>query len=73
MEIFDGLTYNSSSLGKFCGRSVPSPIAVLGLQARVIFHAGERHLESLQGIRITYVTAQLGKCNNGIVFIKFIL
>lgn len=62
IEFFDGLSFNASSLGKFCGQiPPPMPIITTGLQARVVFHASDEHPDHLRGVRVTYTIALLGK------------
>lgn len=62
IEFFDGLSVDSSSLGRFCGENPPSPIGTTGLQARVVFRASDEHPDDLRGVRVTYTIALPGKC-----------
>ena len=62
IQFFDGLSYNTS-LGKFCGTIPPRPIAMSGLEARVVFVASDEHPDHLRGVRITYSVALLGEDN----------
>lgn len=61
IEFFDGISYNATSLGRFCGRNPPPPIGTTGLQARVVFRASEEHPDQLRGVRVTYSIALLGE------------
>lgn len=61
IEFFDGLSFNASSLGRFCGQNPPGTISTTGLQARVVFHASDEHPDHLRGVRVTYTIALKGK------------
>ena len=62
IEFFDGVSVNSSSLGRFCGHTPPpSPIGTTGVQAKVVFHAHHEHADHLRGVRVTYGIALRGK------------
>lgn len=61
IEFFDGLSVNSTSLGRYCGRNPPPPIAATGVQVRVVFRASEEHPQNLRGVRVTYSIALLGE------------
>ena len=56
IEFFDGISANSSSLGRYCGRNPPPALLTSGLQATVVFHAHTEHPNDLQGVRVTYNT-----------------
>lgn len=61
IEFFDGLSFNASSLGRFCGQNPPMTIHTTGMQARVVFQASDEHPDHLRGVRVTYTIALLGK------------
>ena len=61
IEFYDGLNFNSTSLGRYCGSNPPPPIAATGVQARVVFRASQIHPQNLRGVRVTYSVALMGE------------
>ena len=60
VQILDGAGEGALSLGKFCFRNAPEPIATSSHQATVIFQASSlAHLPSRVGVGITYAALLL--------------
>ena len=62
VQVLDGISENSTSLGKHCFLDAPEPIITSSNQAIVIFQASSnRHRPSRVGVSVTYKIIHIGK------------